>query len=75
MTTGILSLNNIVFLLDDFNFGHTLFNHFYRFFSKDKHLSCFCGSTKCRGVVNDIDSEEQTDQWVPRSELTPWHEK
>ncbi|KAK9668556.1 hypothetical protein RND81_13G068400 [Saponaria officinalis] len=45
----------------------------YRFFSIDERLACYCGFDKCRGVVNDIEAEEQTGKlYVPRSELTDW---
>ncbi|XP_074264191.1 histone-lysine N-methyltransferase ATX2-like [Silene latifolia] len=47
----------------------------YRFFSIDERLACYCGFDKCRGVVNDIDAEEQTAKlYVPRSELTDWRD-
>ncbi|PIA29871.1 hypothetical protein AQUCO_05800150v1 [Aquilegia coerulea] len=47
----------------------------YRFFSIGEQLACYCGSLKCRGVVNDIDAEEQVAKiWVPRSELIDWKE-
>ncbi|KAL9242503.1 hypothetical protein vseg_016495 [Gypsophila vaccaria] len=45
----------------------------YRFFSIDERLACYCGFDKCRGVVNDIEAEEQTGKlYVSRSELTDW---
>ncbi|KAL2934052.1 Histone-lysine N-methyltransferase ATX2 [Bienertia sinuspersici] len=45
----------------------------YRFFSIDEQLSCYCGSQRCRGVVNDIEAEEQAaKRCVPRSELIDW---
>ncbi|CAH8320108.1 unnamed protein product [Eruca vesicaria subsp. sativa] len=45
----------------------------YRFFSVDERLSCSCGVTGCRGVVNDTVAEEQVSKiWVPRSELIDW---
>ncbi|KAL0366707.1 UNVERIFIED_CONTAM: Histone-lysine N-methyltransferase ATX2, partial [Sesamum radiatum] len=43
------------------------------FFSKDERLVCYCGFSRCRGVVNDIDAEERgTKLHVPRSELKDW---
>lgn len=45
----------------------------YRFLSIDEQLSCYCGSTRCRGVVNDIEAEEQAAKlYVSRSELIDW---
>lgn len=45
----------------------------YRFFSKDERLVCYCGSSRCRGVVNDIEAEERvTKLYVPLSELKDW---
>lgn len=45
----------------------------YRFFSIDEQLACYCGFPRCRGVVNDIDAEEQVAKLhVPRSELIDW---
>lgn len=47
----------------------------YRFFSIGEQLACYCGFPRCRGVVNDIDSEDQVAKlWVPRSELIGWKE-
>ncbi|KAL5703167.1 hypothetical protein ACHQM5_028294 [Ranunculus cassubicifolius] len=47
----------------------------YRFFSIGEQLACYCGFPRCRGVVNDVDSEEQVAKlWVPRSELIGWKE-
>lgn len=47
----------------------------YRFFSIGEQLACYCGFPRCRGVVNDIDSEGQMAKlWVPRSELIDWKE-
>ncbi|CAA6659821.1 unnamed protein product [Spirodela intermedia] len=44
-----------------------------QFFSIDEQLACYCGFPRCRGVVNDVDSEERVAKiWVPRSELIPW---
>ena len=44
-----------------------------RFFSKDERLVCYCGFSRCRGVVNDIDAEERVAKLlVPRSELKDW---
>ncbi|KAK4422058.1 Histone-lysine N-methyltransferase ATX2 [Sesamum alatum] len=46
----------------------------YRFFSKDDRLICDCGFSRCRGVVNDIETEERvTKLYVPRSELQDWN--
>ncbi|KAG5531010.1 hypothetical protein RHGRI_025834 [Rhododendron griersonianum] len=45
----------------------------YRFFSIDEQLACYCGFPICRGVVNDIDAEEQLAKlYVSRSELRDW---
>ncbi|KAK4489122.1 hypothetical protein RD792_004916 [Penstemon davidsonii] len=41
----------------------------YRFASTDERLACHCGSSRCRGVVN---NEEQKQLYVPRSELIDW---
>ncbi|XP_074322612.1 histone-lysine N-methyltransferase ATX2-like isoform X2 [Apium graveolens] len=42
----------------------------YRFLSIDEQLACYCGFPRCRGVVNDIDAEEQKAKlYVPRSQL------
>jgi len=41
----------------------------YRFFSSDQ-LPCYCGFPKCRGVVNDVEAEEQAAKIrLKRSEL------
>jgi len=43
---------------------------YYRFFSMDEQLKCYCGSQRCRGVVNDTEAEEQAARvYVPCSEL------
>ncbi|KAL9140489.1 hypothetical protein ABFS82_14G040500 [Erythranthe guttata] len=45
----------------------------YRFLSIDERLACNCGSSRCRGVVNDVDAEERVAKlYVPRSELKDW---
>ncbi|XP_021733247.1 histone-lysine N-methyltransferase ATX1-like [Chenopodium quinoa] len=45
----------------------------YRFFSIDEQLKCYCGAERCRGVVNDIEAEQQAAKlYVPRSELIDW---
>ncbi|KAK3132501.1 hypothetical protein QOZ80_6AG0523000 [Eleusine coracana subsp. coracana] len=42
----------------------------YRFSSIDQRLPCYCGSSKCRGVVNDVEAEMQSAKLrVKRSEL------
>ncbi|KAL1808010.1 hypothetical protein DCAR_0727409 [Daucus carota subsp. sativus] len=42
----------------------------YRYLSIDEQLACYCGFPRCRGVVNDIDAEEQKAKlYVPRSQL------
>ncbi|XP_065866226.1 histone-lysine N-methyltransferase ATX2-like isoform X2 [Euphorbia lathyris] len=42
----------------------------YRFFSIDEQLGCYCGFPRCRGVVNDIEAEEQVAKlYAPCSEL------
>ena len=44
-----------------------------RFSSIGERLACYCGSSKCRGVVNDVESEERVKKLhVPSSELTDW---
>lgn len=46
----------------------------YRFSSVGERLACHCGSSKCRGIVNDVDSEERAAKLcVPRSELKDWN--
>ncbi|KAK4742943.1 hypothetical protein SAY87_000944 [Trapa incisa] len=46
----------------------------YRFFSIDERLACYCGFERCRGVVNDTESEEQAAKLrVPCSELYDWN--
>ncbi|KAK9141113.1 hypothetical protein Scep_010794 [Stephania cephalantha] len=48
----------------------------YRFFSIDERLSCYCGFPRCRGIVNDIDTEEQAAKlYVPQSKLIDWQEE
>lgn len=43
---------------------------FFRFFSSDQRLPCYCGFPKCRGVVNDVEAEEQAAKIrIKRSEL------
>lgn len=45
----------------------------YRFFSIDEQLACYCGFPRCRGVVNDVEAEEQLAKLhAPRSELIDW---
>ncbi|KAI3459690.1 hypothetical protein Pfo_016353 [Paulownia fortunei] len=45
----------------------------YRFLSIDERLVCCCGSSRCRGIVNDIEAEERVAKlYVPRSELKDW---
>ncbi|KAG6748614.1 hypothetical protein POTOM_048543 [Populus tomentosa] len=45
----------------------------YRFFSIEEKLACYCGFSRCRGVVNDTEAEEQVAKlYAPRSELTDW---
>ncbi|KAK2641715.1 hypothetical protein Ddye_023478 [Dipteronia dyeriana] len=45
----------------------------YRFFSIDEQLACYCGFTRCRGIVNDTEAEEQASKlYAPRSELIDW---
>ncbi|KAK6914387.1 hypothetical protein RJ641_021708 [Dillenia turbinata] len=45
----------------------------YRFFSIDERLACYCGFPRCRGVVNDTETEEQLARlYAPRSELINW---
>lgn len=39
----------------------------------DKQLACYCGFPRCRGVVNDIEAEEQAAKIrVPRCDLAQW---
>lgn len=48
----------------------------YRFFSIDEQLACYCGFPRCRGVVNDIEAEEQVAKlYARRSELVDWREE
>ncbi|CAL9064221.1 histone-lysine N-methyltransferase TRX1-like [Musa acuminata AAA Group] len=45
----------------------------YRFFSIDERLACYCGFSRCRGIVNDTEAEEQVAKIrVPLSELVQW---
>ncbi|KAL6970849.1 hypothetical protein U1Q18_030531 [Sarracenia purpurea var. burkii] len=45
----------------------------YRFFSIDEQLACYCGFQRCRGVVNDIEAEEQVAKLhVLRRDLIDW---
>uniref|UniRef100_A0A5B7CI00 Putative histone-lysine N-methyltransferase ATX2 n=1 Tax=Davidia involucrata TaxID=16924 RepID=A0A5B7CI00_DAVIN len=45
----------------------------YRFFSIDEQLACYCGFSRCRGVVNDTEAEGQVAKlYAPRSELRDW---
>ncbi|CAK7348099.1 unnamed protein product [Dovyalis caffra] len=45
----------------------------YRFFSIEEKLACYCGFPRCRGVVNDMEAEEQVAKlYAPRSKLTDW---
>ncbi|KAG5231903.1 histone-lysine N-methyltransferase [Salix suchowensis] len=48
----------------------------YRFFSIEEKLACYCGFSRCRGVVNDTEAEEQVAElYAPRCELTDWREE
>ncbi|KAJ8422635.1 hypothetical protein Cgig2_028506 [Carnegiea gigantea] len=40
------------------------------FFSIDERLSCYCGFKRCRGVVNDIEAEEQAAKLCVRRSLS-----
>ncbi|CAN1170991.1 Histone-lysine N-methyltransferase ATX2 [Linum perenne] len=45
----------------------------YRFFSIDEQLPCYCGFPRCRGVVNDVEAEEQLSKhYAPSIELIDW---
>ncbi|XP_047317606.1 histone-lysine N-methyltransferase ATX2-like [Impatiens glandulifera] len=45
----------------------------YRFFSKGEQLACYCGAERCRGVVNDAESEAQASTLcVQRKDLIEW---
>lgn len=57
-----------------FSLGSELFIFLYcRFFSIDEQLACYCGFPRCRGVVNDIESEERAAKlYAPRNELIDW---
>ncbi|KAL1561344.1 histone-lysine N-methyltransferase ATX2-like [Salvia divinorum] len=62
----------IIFAKRDINYGEEL-TYDYRFSSIGERLACYCGSSRCRGVVNDADSEERVKKlYVPSSELTDW---
>lgn len=62
----------IIFAKRDINLWEEL-TYDYRFFSEDERLACYCGFPRCRGVVNDIESDEQRAKiLVPRSDLVPW---
>ncbi|KAL6600542.1 hypothetical protein ACP70R_045342 [Stipagrostis hirtigluma subsp. patula] len=59
----------IIFAKRDINPWEEL-TYDYRFFSRDQRLPCYCGFPKCRGVVNDVEAEEQSNKIrVTRSEL------
>ncbi|XP_042059183.1 histone-lysine N-methyltransferase ATX2-like isoform X1 [Salvia splendens] len=62
----------IIFAKRDINYGEEL-TYDYRFSSIGERLACHCGSSRCRGTVNDIESEERLKKLhVPSSELTDW---
>ncbi|KAG8375981.1 hypothetical protein BUALT_Bualt09G0015600 [Buddleja alternifolia] len=45
----------------------------YRFVSSDERLACYCGFSRCRGIVNDIEAEERVAKlYVPQAELDDW---
>ncbi|KAK1258351.1 Histone-lysine N-methyltransferase ATX1 [Acorus gramineus] len=45
----------------------------YRFFSLEERLACYCGFPRCRGVVNDIEAEEQMGKIrMPHCNLIDW---
>ncbi|XP_057779288.1 histone-lysine N-methyltransferase ATX2-like [Salvia miltiorrhiza] len=72
----VISVNDhdhiIIFAKRDINCGEEL-AYDYRFFSIGERLACHCGSSRCRGIVNDVESEERVKKlYVPRSELTDW---
>ncbi|KAL6863720.1 hypothetical protein ACP4OV_016623 [Aristida adscensionis] len=59
----------IIFAKRDINPWEEL-TYDYRFFSRDQRLPCYCGFPKCRGVVNDVEAEQQSTKIrVTRSEL------
>ncbi|XP_068664824.1 histone-lysine N-methyltransferase ATX2-like [Aristolochia californica] len=59
----------IIFAKRDINQWEEL-TYDYRFFAIEEKLACYCGFTRCRGVVNDTEAEEQVAPIrVPRSEL------
>ncbi|KAJ3693265.1 hypothetical protein LUZ60_008745 [Juncus effusus] len=59
----------IIFAKRDINQWEEL-TYDYRFFSAGEQLSCSCGSQRCRGVVNDVESQERSDKIkIPKSEL------
>ncbi|KAG1364351.1 Histone-lysine N-methyltransferase TRX1 [Cocos nucifera] len=72
----VISVNGdehiIIFAKRDINQWEEL-TYDYRFFSMDKQLACYCGFPRCRGVVNDIEAEEQAAKIrVPRCDLVQW---
>ncbi|KAH6778423.1 trithorax-like protein 2 [Perilla frutescens var. hirtella] len=72
----VISVNDsdriVIFAKRDINCGEEL-TYDYRFFSIGERLACHCGSSKCRGIVNDVEAEERVAKLcVPRSELTDW---
>ncbi|PSS23999.1 Histone-lysine N-methyltransferase [Actinidia chinensis var. chinensis] len=45
----------------------------YRFLSIGEQLACYCGFPRCRGVVNDVEAEEQVAKlYVSRNQLIDW---
>ncbi|KAG9447430.1 hypothetical protein H6P81_013558 [Aristolochia fimbriata] len=48
----------IIFAKRDINQWEEL-TYDYRFFAIEEKLACYCGFPRCRGVVNDVESEEQ----------------
>ena len=44
-----------------------------RFLSIGEQLACYCGFPRCRGVVNDVEAEEQVAKlYVSRNQLIDW---
>lgn len=72
MTIGFPPIYSILFICLAHKLTKMVFAH-CRFFSIGERLACSCGSSRCRGIVNDIEAEERMAKlYVPSSELKDW---